>query len=139
MVSLSRICLRCYSYNHGKDEPCKNPIVVSCSKCYRLNYLTKNCCDLPTMDDNRYMKCFHLAGNPTPRFFIDVKIHGRSISAMINTNISISKVDTAVLLYLQTERPEEYKQAHGVIEVPMFINNKTKLIKCEVGRLKDDI
>lgn len=139
MVSLSDICLRCYSYNHGKTEPCVNPIVVSCSNCYLMNYLTKGCCDLPNMDDNRYIKTFHLAGSPTPKFFIDVNIYGRSIAAMLNTNLSISRIDVAVLYHLQQKRPGRYNQNAGIVKVPMVVHHKPQLLDCEIRKLNGDI
>lgn len=91
------------------------------------------------IEDNRYIKSFHLAGTPTPRFFIDANIYGRSIAAMINTNLSISKIDIAVLFHCQQKRPGRYQQKNGIIKVPMVINNKNQLVECEIAILAGDI
>lgn len=139
-VSDSSICIRCYNYGHTKEEPCIQEIVVSCSKCYHMNFLTMHCCELPVMDDNKYLKTVHLAGRPIPRFFMDVKIKGRAIAAMIHTNLSKSKVDVAVIHYLNQLHPGiENMASTGSMMITMRTNGKFYELDCDVTRLNDGI
>ncbi|KAL5287385.1 hypothetical protein ACFFRR_008348 [Megaselia abdita] len=138
MVSTSNICIRCFSY-HGQKEQCKKPIVIACSNCYLMNYLTKSCCAKPPMEDNMYTKSLHLAGSPTPRFFVDVNIFGRAVAAMVNTNLSISKIDVAVLHYLKVIKPKKYTNTQDLVVVPMYVNDRRIVISCQTGQLNDNI
>lgn len=45
---ISDICIRCLKFSSHSRENCTTSPVICCSKCFRLNYLTRDCC-LPKM------------------------------------------------------------------------------------------
>lgn len=77
------------------------------------------------MDDHQYLKMVQQAGKPIPRFFMDVKIKSRALTAMIHTNLSKLNIDVAVIHYLNQLHPGNDNIAStGFMMVTMRTNEK---------------
>lgn len=119
MVSKRSICIRCFQYDHHRSN-CTNSPVVSCSECFGLNYLTKNCCKLPYKSDEEYYQGFRMVDPDNTRFFTDIPIGKTMVAALIDTNRSNTVIDYAVVTKLQTEQVKFQYTPPGtyVIEIP---------------------
>lgn len=138
MVSTSNICLRCFSYNH-KRSACTGNKVICCSKCYRINYLTRNCCELQDAADETYYQGFRMVGNKKTRFFIDIQIGTRMFPALLNTNLCRSIIDEAVQEYI-TENSILYNMSmFNEISTEMIFGQHKITLQFEVTKLPGDI
>lgn len=104
MVSNRPICLRCFAYDHHRSE-CKNDPVISCSKCFGLNYLTRDCCGSPRKPTDEYYQSFRMVGSTDTKFFTDIPIANKMVAGLVDTNRSRTVIDWAVLEKLRTESP----------------------------------
>lgn len=105
MASTS-LCIRCFKYGHHHKR-CIAFQTISCSNCYRLNYLTRRCCDLPDMADHRYTQELRLSKpvHNIPRIYVDVKILGRVFAAVLNTFSRRTWVDFAIKVFISRRDP----------------------------------
>lgn len=143
MVSNSIICLRCFQYDHHRKD-CTNHPVVSCSKCYSLNFLTRNCCELKFKPDDEYFQSFRMIGEEHTQYFTDIPIGNKMVSALIDTNRSTTEIDWAVFNKLYTEkswRSFDYKfYALGYVTCVLNVPKPHKSqLRCDVALLKNDL
>lgn len=103
-------CIRCYKLGHQHSK-CQAFQVLSCYHCYKLNVLTKRCCELPRMASYRYTMELRLANSRygIPRIYVDIKILGRVFAACINTYSRRTLVDFAVMVLISRRDPDSIK------------------------------
>lgn len=132
--------MRCFDYHQHQRQDCKRNAVICCSNCYRLNYLTRECCKGPERNaDEEYPQVFRMVGIDKTYFFTDVKVGTKFVSALINTNLSTSKIDWAILNELTKQSDYRYTMASKTVPLPIFNRSKTFTIDCEYGNLLDPI
>lgn len=136
MISGSSICLRCFDYHQHQRQQCKRNAVICCSICYRLNYLTRECCDGPEQKQNdEYPQVFRMVGTDKTYFYTDVKVGTKFSSAFINTNLSTSKIDWATLNELTTQPNYRYTMSSKTVPLPIVHKSTTFTLNCEYGSL----
>lgn len=138
MVSTSNLCLRCFNYNHRKEN-CLQNTVITCSTCYRINYLTRNCCHLPETTDDEYYQSFRMVGQKHTRFFIDVEINGKMIAALVNTNLCRSIIDVAVKDFIMVNVKDHAISLFNEISTQVRITRQKMILQFEVQNLKGDL
>lgn len=99
IVALSNMCLRCFGRGHRKAD-CDGNGVVTCDRCYGMNYLSRECCVLGWKPLDEYYQCFRMVGIQHTRFFTDLKIGNKMVAAMIDTNRTTTVIDPAVVYKL---------------------------------------
>lgn len=140
MVTKADFCLRCFKYRHQRQE-CKDPKmkIISCSYCYAMNYLTRDCCGRSiVLDDDEYQQSFRMVNKDKLRFFIDVPIGKKMVAAIISTNLSTSRMDSAVVHYLKRNSSYKYDVTNNTIQLEI-INNRRKVgVNFEITDLEND-
>ncbi|KAL5283869.1 hypothetical protein ACFFRR_006262 [Megaselia abdita] len=136
MVSDMPICLRCFQFDHHRSQ-CKNHPVVSCSKCYGLNYLTRDCCNEEwKSEDNQYFQGFRLVGIKETRFFTDIPIGDTMVAGLIDTNRSTTSIDWAVFQKMYTgNRP---LTSYSACELKI-LKKHPATIRCNIELLPGDL
>lgn len=131
-MSTSALCIRCFDYGKHTRQECKAKSVICCSSCFRLNYLTKHCCnsnrDVP---DDEYPQTFRMVGVINTLFFIDIQVGKKFVAAKLNTNASISKMDFAVLNELTKQSDYKYSMNGPYVPLPICVDNIISNLQCE--------
>lgn len=137
MVSKRPICLRCFAYDHHRSE-CKNDPVISCSTCFGLNYLTRDCCNLPRRPDDEYCQSFRMVGKEKTKFFMDFPIGTKMVAALIDTNRTRTVFDWAVpdKLYTENATFRFIPPSSCVIDLP---RPNPASLNCRVSSLPGDL
>lgn len=138
MVSHSSVCLRCFDYHQHQRQNCRRNAVVSCSKCFRMNYLTRECCGGPKrFGDDEYPQVFRLVGTQNTCFFTDIKVGNKFIAALINTNLTTSKIDWAILNLLTKQPNYTYSMTEKTVPLPITLHKRNTNLNCEYGSLSE--
>lgn len=138
MVSNKPICLRCFQYDHHRSE-CNNDPVITCSKCFGLNYLTRDCCNLPRRPDDEYFQSFRMVGTDKTRFFTDVQIGNKMVAALIDTNRTQTIIDWAVSSKLSRENNTKFRFIPPIWCVVDFPRPNPASMKCKISVLPGDL
>lgn len=140
MVSNSSICLRCFTYHQHDRHACRRNAVICCSRCFRMNYLTRDCCNAPQKpSDDEYPQVFRMVGVNTTCFFTDIKIGTKFVSALLDTNMTTSRVDWAVVNLLSQAPNYHLSLSENTIPIPVSFNKRIVNLACEYGTLSNPI
>lgn len=137
MVSNRPICLRCFRYDHHRSE-CSNDPIITCSTCFALNYLTRDCCKLPRRPNDEYFQSFRLVGNEKTRFFTDIQVGNKMVAALIDTNRTQTVIDWVVadVFRQQTSRFRFIPAMFCEVELP---RPNPATLKCKITTLPGDL
>lgn len=140
MIADSNMCLRCFEYHGQQRKNCCKNTVICCSSCYRINYFTRECCHGPKRnEDIEYPQVFRLVGVQNTFFFTDIKVSHRHVAAMINTNLSTSKIDFAVLDALCNQPGYRFSMRNPTVPLPIKINNTLRNLDCHYTKLNGQL
>ena len=136
MLSTSRLCIRCFQPETHERSDCTENAVVCCSSCYRMNYLTRDCCHAITNKaDDEYPQTFRKVSHMGKQyFFIDVQIGSKYIAGRVNTNLSTTKMDESLrsILGANTESIP-IKTRKGTFQQTCSYEKLPKPIRIELG------
>lgn len=138
MVSNSPMCLRCFQFDHHRSE-CENNPVVTCSKCFGLNYLTRDCCDRGWRQNDEYFQSFRMVGIEKTRFFTDIPIMNKNVAGLIDTNRSTTLIDWSVFDKLFTEQANFEWNKNPTTCVLTILQPHPSKLRCNVNLLKNDL
>lgn len=137
MAAFSAVCLRCFQYGHRRED-CKNHPIVSCSACFGMNYLTRNCCQIKWRPKDEYYQSFRMVGEKNTLFFTDIPIVNKMVAGLIDTNRSTTVIDWSVFSKLHEEHP-------NFIYIPPnkcafdIQNYSIARVNCKAALLKGDL
>lgn len=137
MASFSAICIRCFQYGHQRDD-CKNHPIVSCSTCFGMNYLTRNCCQINWMPKDQYYQSFRMVGIKETLFFTDIPIVNKMVAGLIDTNRTTTVLDWAVFNKLHLEDPQ-FKYIHPDNCILNIKKYSIARLNCKTALLKNDL
>lgn len=137
MASFDALCLRCFEYGHHRGS-CTNHPIVSCSVCFGMNFLTRECCKLEWRPKDEYYQCFRMVGVAETRYFTDVPIINKMVAGLIDTNRSTSIVDWAVFNKLKSEDPN-FRYVTGKTCIVKIPKPHISVLECKVALLTGDL
>lgn len=133
-MSYVKICKRCFRPGHS-SELCLRDQAIACTRCFRLNFFTTNCCDAPEKSDETYNQAFRIAGSLHPQFYIDLEVFGHNVPCLVSTGIIQSKVDHQMLVFLREQDGDhdEIRSPNSwTIRVPMRLRCFHATLRCNI-------
>lgn len=131
VICTDTLCKSCFTRSCPRTGHCPEGRIVACKHCYKLNVITEECNCLNRSE--RPTHSLRLIGSPSaPFLYFDVKLFNRSIPAMINTSIQISRINHNLSVWLQMKSNGSVNPEANEIIVPVKRQGKTVDIHCKI-------
>ena len=119
----SVLCLNCFRSGHHRQDPCTNPGIIACSRCFLVNVFSKTC-NCHDRLKPKPPQALRLAGaSNAPLMFMDLQIHGRNYEVLINTSLTESRIGNNVLKWLFELGYSSQDAYPTKLKVPITLNN----------------